>query len=358
MKKNNTIKLVDEAIERADLKLALTLLRSDFLALDTIIADDILIVIGKLNELERRNNLNLLTYQEYSVEISKITYSTINLKQKLNELNKPKPKKWDIIFDTKNIEYPQKIKNKRVLFKNEIEFDSVIEFDNCYVICKDAKLSINKFAKISFTNCTVLFNKVVVIGNQTIGEDIQITDSDIEVNNCVFSDLNRIDIVNNLKKERKVEIIKCVFNDFKQSFSIENSSNEYVIIDNCIFSDFKNGFIYLNCGNIFVKKSVFNDCNTGIQAVIKKPNDSLVISNCVFSDIKKVGIDFWIHSNKSKNIITDTTCSDCEVGIRIQLKKEIYAKKALGEIKTQETLIIHNSHYSNCKTNLKIENFE
>jgi len=358
MKKNNTSALVDEAIARVDLKSALNLLRSDFLALDDALSDEVLVVISRLNELEKRNNLNLLTYQEYNIEFSKITYSIISFKQKLKELIKPKTKKWDIIHDSKKIEYPQKIKNKRVFFKNEIDIDSVIEFENCYVVFKDAKLSINRSAKISFLNCSVLFNKVVVIGNNTIGEDIQATDSNIEINNCVFSDLNRFDIVNKLKNERKIEIIKCVFNNFKQLFSIENSSNEYVIIDDCVFSEFKFGFIYLNCGNIFVKKTVFSECNTGIQAVIKKQNDSLVISNCVFSEIKKSGVDFWVHSNKSKNIINDTSFSNCEVGVSVHLKKEMYAEKVLGEIDIQETLIIDNARYSDCKADLKVENFE
>lgn len=233
------------------------------------------------------------------------------------------------------------------MVKGDVKLNSALEFDNCDIKFKKAEITIYRSSKLKITNSFVLLHKVMISGKNTIGDDIQIINSEVDIRNCVFNELNRIEICNQSEEEKKVEVTKCVFSDFKQFILIENASEEYVVIDNCVLSDFPEGGMYLKCKYCFVQKSVFSDCKTGLSALLKNNDYSIAVSNCTFSDIKESGIELWMHSDRSKMVINDVTCSDCEIGVHAKIKQGIKLKKISGEIDVKETVMIDNFHGSN-----------
>lgn len=349
---------IDELIIKGEVKSALELLREVFTQVDLDIADEILLTLSKLVDLERRQILNLLSYQEYNTELSKITYSAISFKQKLRKSTDKEEDKWDFQIIDEEITKPQKIRGKKVLIKGEIKINSSIRFDNCRLRFENTKIEINRSSKIEILDSSVVLNKISLQGVNSIGDDLKIINSDVQIIKSNFADLNRIEIYNSNGEDKKIEFTKCVFSNFNHMLLLENTSDEYVVIDNCVFSEFSNGGLFFKCRNSYVQKTVFSECQKGISVFMRNDSYSTAISNCTFSEMKYAAIELWIHSRKSKSVINDVTFSECGIGVHANIKKEEESERILGEIDIEETVIVSNYSCSNCTTHIKVDTIQ
>lgn len=355
---NSVQSKIDELIIKGEVKSALEFIREEFAQIDLDIADEVLLTLSKIIDLEKRQNLNLLSYQEYNTELSKITYSAISFKQKLRKSSRKDEEKWDLKIVDEDINKPRKIKGKRVLIKGEITINSSLKFNDCRLRFEKAKIEICRSAKIEVSNSFVLLNKVSLQGVDSIGDDLKISNSEVQIVKSNFVDINRIEISNSIEGERKIEFTKCVFSNFNHLLLLENASDEYVVIDNCVFNEFLNGGLYFKCRNSYVQKTVFSECQRGISVLMKDDSYSTAISNCTFSEMKDAGIELWIYSEKSKSVINDVTFSECGIGVHANIKQEEESERILGEIDIEETVIVSNYSCSNCATNIKVDKIE